>query len=231
MNDIDIFVIAGGKCGSSSLKKTFIKLDLNTIKAHNPICFKNQFGYEGFFDTIVQSSKHKKLILLDAYRLPIERKISSFFHNGERKIPNFLSMSIKEQIELFNKEYLYRIEEQHIINDIYKRLRIPQIVSYDFERKYLYQKYKNLIIIKLHYSDINNWSKRLTEICKIPIRIEKDNISKNKSYFDKYQDFLQHYKVPKQYIEYKLVTDIEFKKYQTDEEQKAYIDMWLKKSY
>ncbi len=229
MNDIEVFVIAGGKCGSSTLKQTFKNLNLKTIKSHNPTCFKNQFGYEGFFDTIVQSSKNKKIIIIDAYRTPIERKISSFFHNGERKIPNFLSMTTEEQIELFNNEYLYRIEEQHIINQIYLRLNIPQIVSYDFKRQYLYQRYKNFVIVKLHYNDIKNWGKRLTEIFRMPIKLVNDNVSKDKSYYENYKDFLKKYKVPKHYIEHKLVKDTEFKKFQTPEQQNAYINMWLKK--
>lgn len=230
MNDIDVFVIAGGKCGSSTLKQTFSALKLKTIKSHNPTCFKHQFGYEGFFDTIVQSSKNKKLIIIDAYRTPIERKISSFFHNGERKIPNFLSMTTEEQIDLFNNDYLYRIEEQHIINQIYLRLNIPQIVSYDFKREYLYQRYKNIVIVKLHYNDIKNWGKRLTDIFRMPIKIVNDNVSKDKPYYENYKDFLNKYKVPKHYIEHKLVKDIEFKKFQTPEQQNTYITRWLEKS-
>ena len=61
MNDIDVFIIAGGKCGSSTLKQTFLKHKFNTIKSHNPKCFKKQFGYNGFFNTIVKSSKKKKI--------------------------------------------------------------------------------------------------------------------------------------------------------------------------
>ena len=230
MNDIDVFVIAGGKCGSSTLKQTFTEIQLNTIKSHNPTCFKNQFGYEGFYETIIESSKNKKLILIDAYRPPIERKISSFFHNGERKIPNFLTMTTEEQIELFNKDCLYRIEDRHIINEVYRELNIPQTKTYDFKHCYLYQIYKNIIIIKLHYNDIENWGNRLTEILKIPIKIVSDNVSTNKSYYDTYTNFLNNYKVPKHYIEDILVKDIEFKKFQTLEQQNAYIKMWLTKS-
>ena len=230
MNDIDAFIIAGGKCGSSTLKKTFLSLQLKTIKSHNPVCFEQQFGFEGFFDTIIESSRYKRLIIVDAYRTPIERKISSFFHNGERKIPNFLDMTIKEQIELFNKDYLYSIEDEHIINEIYLKLNIPQIVSYDFNREYLYQCYKNFIIVKLHYRDIKNWGERLTEIFSKPITIVSANVSENKPYYEHYKDFLEKYKVPKQYIEETLVNDIEFKKYQTPEQQTEYITMWLENS-
>ena len=103
MNDIDVFIIAGGKCGSTTLKKTFLTKNMNTIKSHNPSCFKKQFGFDGFFNTIVKSSRNKILLLIDSYRTPIERKISSFFHNGENKIPDFLNLTVEEQIKIFNK--------------------------------------------------------------------------------------------------------------------------------
>ena len=49
MNNVDVFIVAGGKCGSSTLRKTFLNQNMFTIKSHNPKCFKNQFGYDGFF--------------------------------------------------------------------------------------------------------------------------------------------------------------------------------------
>ena len=61
--------------------------------------------------------------------------------------------------------------------------------------------------------------------------MQSDNITNNKKYYSKYQSFLEEYKVPKAYINDTLINDQEFLKYQTPEQQKAYIDMWLKKSY
>ncbi len=231
MNKIDVFIIAGGKCGSSTLKKTFLNQDMNTIKSHNPKCFKNQFGYDGFFNTIIKSSKTKKLILIDAYRPPIERKISSFFHNGEKKITDFLNLSVEEQIILFNNEYLYEIENQHIIYDIYKHLKIPDKKKYDANRKFFIQKYNNLIIIKLSYNDIKNWGKRLSELLGINITMESDNVSSEKNYYNNYKQFLKQYTVPKQYLTTELPKDIEFKSFLSQIQQKDYINMWLKKSH
>ena len=231
MNKIDVFIIAGGKCGSSTLKKTFLNQDMNTIKSHNPKCFKNQFGYDGFFSTMVRSSKKKNLIIIDAYRLPIERKISSFFHNGEQKIPDFLNLSVEKQIILFNKEYLYEIENQHIIYDVYKHLKIPDKKKYDANRNYFIQIYNNLVIIKLSYNDIKNWDKRLSELLGINITMESDNVSSEKNYYNKYKLFLKKYTVPKQYLTTELPKDIEFKTFLSQKQQKDYINMWLQKSH
>jgi hypothetical protein len=231
MNDIDVFVIAGGKCGSSTLKKTFLNLNMNTIKSHNPNCFKKQFGYDGFFNTIIKSSKKKKLLLIDAYRTPIERKISSFFHNGEKKIPEFLNLSVDEQIILFNKTYLYEIENQHIIYDIYKRLNIPDKKKYNLNHNYFVQKYNNLIIIKLFYNDIKNWGERLSYLLRINITLVSDNVSLKKNYYSKYKEFLKKYTVPKEYLTTELQKDIEFNNFLSQKQQKDYINMWLKKSH
>lgn len=230
MNDIDVFIIAGGKCGSSTLKQTFLKHKFNTIKSHNPKCFKKQFGYNGFFNTIVKSSKKKKLLLIDAYRPPIERKISSFFHNGEKKIPNFLKLTVEDQINLFNNKYLYEIENQHIIYDIYKNLKIPDNKNYDDNRNYFIQTYNNLIIIKLFYNDIKNWGERLSYLLNTNINIESDNVSSQKNYYNKYKEFLKKYIVPKQYLISELPKDIEFNNFLSQTQQKDYVNMWLKKS-
>jgi hypothetical protein len=229
MNKIDVFIIAGGKCGSSTLRETFLKQSMNTIKSHNPMCFKNQFGFDGFFSTMLSSSNNRKLIIIDAYRMPIERKISSFFHNGEKKIPNFLKLSVEEQIILFNNEYLYEIENQHIIYDVYKHLKIPDKKKYDANRNYFIQKYNNLIIIKLFYNDIKNWGERLSQLLGINITMESDNMSSEKKYYNKYKQFLKQYSVPKQYLTSELPKDIEFKTFLSEKQQKEYITMWLKK--
>ena len=60
MDNVDIFVISGGKCGSSTLRETFLSNQYSCIKAHNPQCFNSQFGYDGFYDTIDKSSIKKK---------------------------------------------------------------------------------------------------------------------------------------------------------------------------
>lgn len=231
MDDIDIFVISGGKCGSSTLRETFLSNQYKCIKAHNPQCFKSQFGYDGFYDTIDKCSIKKNLIIVDSYRTPIERKISSFFHNGQNKIPNFLNLSIPEQIALFNDKYLYTLENNHIINDIYKYYNIPDDKIYDVNRKYLIQQHNNLVIIKLHYNDIKEWGKILSNIFKKPIKLISSNVTNTKPYYNAYKEFLNTYKVPKEYLLEELSNDEHFKKYQTPEQQNYYIDYWLKKSF
>ena len=63
----------------NTLLKTFQQAGFKAIKTHNRNCFINQFGYDGLNELIQTSSKNKKLFIIDSYRTPIERKISSFF--------------------------------------------------------------------------------------------------------------------------------------------------------
>ena len=231
MDNLDIFVISGGKCGSTTLKETFLYNNYSCIKAHNPDCFKKQFGYDGFYDTITKSSKEKELIIIDSYRTPIERQISSFFENGEKHISNFLNRTVYDQIKIFNKSYLYKIETYHIINNIYDYYNIHNDTSYDFDRKYLIHKHNNLTFIKLHYNDIKEWDKILTHIFEKPIILKTENVSNIKPYYHKYKQFLENYKIPKNILLEKIAKDEEFKKFQTPEQQEYYIKYWLKKSY
>ena len=78
MNNLDCIVLCGGKCGSTTLYNT-LKNNYKTIKVHNKLDFINQYKYDGLINSIKLSSKNKTLYIIDSYRAPIERKISSFF--------------------------------------------------------------------------------------------------------------------------------------------------------
>ena len=82
----------------------------------------------------------------------------------------------------------------------------------------------------MHYNDIVNWGHRLSRILKTNIQIVSDNISNDKNYYVNYKTFLEKYKVPKHYLKIELPKDAEFKKFQNQNQQKEYYNMWLKKS-
>ena len=48
MNDIDVFVIAGGKCGSSTLKKTFLNLIHNS--GHPGIKLEKKIDFDKLYN-------------------------------------------------------------------------------------------------------------------------------------------------------------------------------------
>ena len=99
----------------SSCIKIHSKHDFeNTIKYD----YKKYHIYNNIHDLIKVSSKNKKLYFIDSYRLPIDRKISSFFQNIHKNIPDYNTKSVKDIIKIFNEKYLYT----HCIKNLKKNI-------------------------------------------------------------------------------------------------------------
>ena len=74
-----VFIYCSGKSGSSTLLNTFKMNYYQCTKLHTNIKFEWQFK-KSIFDMIDSScEKFDKIYIIDSYRTPIERKISSFF--------------------------------------------------------------------------------------------------------------------------------------------------------
>ena len=178
----------------------------------------------------MSSIKNKKLYIIDSYRTPIERKISSFFHNIHVHVPSYKNKSCEELIDIFNTKYLNTIEEYHSINPIMEEYGVEPFNTFDFKKKYVIKKQGNLIFIKLLFSDISNWIDILSEIFNKKIIIppeQKQNLSKNKNYFSIYNEFKLMYKTKKSYINNILKNDKQFRIFNTQEQQELYINKYL----
>ena len=226
----DVFILCGGKCGSSSLSTSFKKLGLKTLKVHGRLDYIEQFKEDKLYECINNSSKHKPVIIIDVYRTPIERKISSFFQNIHKDIPDWKSKSIDQLINEFNNKYFYILEEYHSINEAFENYNIPFFNEFNFKRKLNYLKKDNKLFIKLLYKDIKEWNKILTVFFNQPFIISNNNMSNKKEYYQTYQQFLSKYKVPKSYFD-KLEKDREFKIYNTKEDQETYLKYWKSRCY
>ena len=80
----EVFVYCGGKCGSVTLENSFKKNGYNTKRVHNNIEYQiiMNNSEKTIFNIIDESSKnYENIYIIDSYRTPIERKISSFFQN------------------------------------------------------------------------------------------------------------------------------------------------------
>lgn len=230
VQDIDILIMCSGKCGSTTLYQTFNKLGYKCLKIHSQRDYINQFKEDKLFETINNSCKNKKLIIIDSYRTPIERKISSFFQNIHTTIPNYKELSINQLINIFNNEYLYKIEEYHSINDVLNHYNLPLFKSFNHKRKYNKLLKNNKIFIKLLYKDIKDWNIILKKIFKEDINTINNNLSNKKDYYSIYNEFKQKYTVPKKYLNDLIIKDKEFIIYNTVKEQNDYLNYWLKRS-
>jgi mannosyltransferase OCH1-like enzyme len=238
LNKLDVLVYCGGKCGSSTLHTTFKKNCLTSYKIHDNSYFQyvcNIFKKDTtktIYDVIDFNAKQgKNFYIIDSYRTPIERKISSFFQNIENHIIDFHKKTTEEIISIFNAKLLYELEEYQSIDEAQHHYGMSIFNQFDFEKKYNIVNKDNIIFIKLRLNDIDEWSDILSEIFEKKIVIHNNNLTSDKQINKLYNQFKEMYKVPQRYIYDYLINDKAFKIYNTKKEQDDYINRWLKKSY
>jgi len=229
-NDINIIVNCSGKSGGCTLYNTFISNNYKAIRCHNDYEFKFSNSTNiSLYDVI---DNNKDILIIDSYRNPIERKISSFFENINTYLPNYNELTVDEIINFFNNNnFIYDLEEYHSINELLDHYNLPRFASFDFNRKYNFCNKNDKYFIKIRFKDINEWSKILSKIFNKYIFIKNSNLSLNKEYSDTYNEFIYKYKVPKKFLEENLENDIEFKIYNSIYEQDEYLQKWNVKSF
>ena len=236
LNDLDIIVYCGGKCGSSTLHTTLKKNGYKSYKIHDNSYFQyvcNIFKRDTnrtIYDVIdFNVQQGKPIYIIDSYRTPIERKISSFFQNVQNHIGNYDKKTTDDIISIFNEKLLYELEEYHSIDEVMQHYGLPKFTEFDFKNKYNIVKKDNIIFIKMRLNDINEWSNILSTIFEKNITIHNENLTSDKSINKLYNEFKEAYKVPEKYLNENLIKDKEFKIYNTKEEQDNYTNRWLNK--
>jgi hypothetical protein len=228
----DIWIYCGGKCGGSTLVTSFNKSGYESIHTHDFNYMINTLKIPNAHAIFKKSCSHyHNVYIIDVYRTPIERKISSFFQNIKNHLPNYKKLSIQELIDFFNNKLLNFIEEYHSIDDMLNYNNVPLFTTFDFKNKYNIVKKDNIVFIKLLFKDIDEWSIILSNIFNKNIEICNTNLTDTKEIFSLYNEFKKQYKVPINYIENKLINNNEFKIYNTVSEQSEYINKWKLKSY
>lgn len=100
---INNFIYCGGKCASETLYKTFLINKRRTYKLHsyNEQRFINNYKHPiNFIES--NSKQNETMYIIDCYRNPIERKLSSFFYNTV----NFCDFSMEDATTDFNNNYI-----------------------------------------------------------------------------------------------------------------------------
>ena len=228
--NFDVFILCGGKSGSSTLELSFIKNGYKSLKVHGRLDYIEQFKEDKLYQSIELSSKNKKTYIIDVYRNPIERKISSFFQNIDTLVSNWICKSNDELIKIFNKKYIYELEEYHSINEAFEYFNLPKFKEFDFQKKFNIYQHNNKVFIKLLHKNINIWNLILRYIFKKKFIISNDNLSIQKDYYKTYQNFLLIYKVPKKYLNKLKTKDQEFRIYNSPDEQHEYLKYWSDRS-
>jgi len=249
-NNLDVFVYCGGKCGSTTLEHTFKKQNYNTIHIHRNLQFtrhilelyntRNQIQRSKIpvvnnnalftsFDVIRYNKQQKNQIyIIDSYRTPIERKISSFFQNLNKHCLDYTKYNVNQLITIFNEKCIYELEEYHSIDEVLEHFGLPKFTTFDFDKKYNVFKTNKITFIKIRFNEIGEWGSILSEIFNKPITIHNANLTENKDIYQLYLDFKKKYKVPEKYLREYLPEDVNFKIYNSEEEQTKYIEKWEK---
>ena len=227
-----VFIYCGGKTGSKTLCSTFSNNDFLTIHTHsNENYMAIHDTSDNIFKLIDESSKNfENIYIIDSYRNPLERKISSFFHKIHKYLPNCESLSLDELVSYFNDNLLHTIEDYHPINEVLNHYYIPLWSSFDFNKKYNLTKHGNIHFIKILFKDIAIWDSLLSGIFGKNIIMHNNNLTIDKPTYNLYKSFLEVYKVPKKYL-YVIKEDREFNIYNNREEKIDYFKKWAKKSF
>jgi hypothetical protein len=232
-NIYDAIVLCGGKCGGTALTLALKESGYSTAHFHkNNVKGLIPSNIEitptfTLYDAINNIPKSHLIYIVDSYRTPIERKISSFFQNISLTTPNYQTLSVEDLILIFNQEYLSTLEEYHPIDDIMKHCDVPTFTEFDFAKSYNIARKDNLVFIKILFKDVKKWGAILADIMDKSIVIQEKNINTNSLY----KAFLKIYRVDRSYLQTTLQRDTMFKIYNTKEEQKEYIDRWMNRSY
>jgi hypothetical protein len=241
LEDVNFFIYCGRKSGSTTLTHTCSNIyNSSSIQIHNNEDFLYKYGQSNFnsiFDLVENNmKKHETIYIIDSYRTPIEKKISSFFEDIDNYIPNYKDCDISFLISYFNKKYIYGNKCTHIYTEDYEPLdemlehfNLSPIKKFNFDQQFELIKHKNLVFIKLRFHEIEKWDVLLSKIIGKDVTIIDKNKSENKHYYDVYENFKKNYKIPREYLE-KLKVDSRFKIFNSSLERIKYIKDWSSRS-
>lgn len=216
------FIYCGGKCGSSSLLSTLKNNDCgNTLHVHSNGNFLDRYPDLGFnsLKELILSQTEKPIYVIDSYRNPFERMISSFFQNIDLHLgENYMNVDNKLINYMIIKNYTF--ENYHPLDDEY-----PILDGIPFIDKYIKFEKDGIIYIKLRFVDIDNWGNYLSEIFGKEIKMISDNISDNKIYNKKYKEFKSQFVITEEMYNWVTKHPL-FLKYNNQKEQEDYRNYW-----
>ena len=231
-----VFIYSAPKVGSTSIVSSLrlFGIDkLNVIHIHDEEMLKVLAHITDVtINEIILFNKYlkKDVYVINIYRCPIERKISTFFekigsyhfNNTDELVNNY---NIIKVINRFNNIFPWICIGDHFIDKY--NITIPQ--SFDHNNKHIMLVHNNIKYITLRLKDSNEWGSILTNIFGFHICIIKDYESSNKPIHNLYNQFKTHYKIPINLLN-DILNDKYFNYYFSNIEKHNYYNEWLNKS-
>lgn len=237
-----VFVYSVPKVGSTSIVSSlrlFAVEKIDIIHVHDETMLQVLSGVKDLTvnDWIDYNSKlGKQVYVINVYRQPIERKMSTFFE----KIGTFHFNVRDEELHKYSSQLLVQRFNNilmHIGNGDHwlHQYNIPISSSFLFSNvpsTYLQHNevcHRGVKYITLRLQDSDHWSGILSKWIGLKIKMVRDYEGASKPIKDIYADFKRMYKIPINML-VELVQSPEFTYYHSPEEQAAYYNMWVSKS-
>ena len=231
-----LFVYSAPKVGSTSIVSSLRLFGLekvDTIHIHDEAMLQVLGHIKGItINELILFNKYlgKDVYVINIYRNPIERKISSFFekigsYHFNTTDQNVNKYNVEKVINRFNNIFPYIETSDHFIDKY--NITIPECFNY--QQKYLLVKENDITYISLRLKDSVYWGTILTNIFGFNIRIVKDYESTNKPIKDIYNLFKQNYKIPINFLD-EIINCKYLKYYYSSDELKEYYNEWNLKS-
>ena len=231
-----LFVYSAPKVGSTSIVtslRIFGLENIDTIHIHDEEMLQVLGHIKGItINELILFNKYlgKDVYVINIFRNPIERKISSFFekigsYHFNTTDQNVNKYNVEKVINRFNNIFPYIETSDHFIDKY--NITIPECFNY--QQKYLLVKENDITYISLRLKDSVYWGTILTNIFGFNIRIVKDYESTNKPIKDIYNLFKQNYKIPINFLD-EIINCKYLKYYYSSDELKEYYNEWNLKS-
>jgi hypothetical protein len=172
----------------------------------------------------------KDVYVINVYRSPIERKISTFFekigaYHFNNLDENLNTYNIDKVIHRFNNIFPHIFSGDHFIDNY----NINKPNQFDYINKFILVNENGIKYITLRLKDVELWPQILINIFGFNIRIIKDYESSNKPIKQLYNSFKANYKIPKNLLEEQM-KDAYFCYYYSPHEITEYYNSWLRNS-
>lgn len=193
----NILIITGGKTGSSTLLKSFKHHFSNEIVFKSFNCIYDDDTKSISIPNIVSNAS--KLLIVNSYREPVSRMISSIFQHLHLHIPDpqFNQYTLLEQYRIVSSFLDNLLNQNKYIDDYHPNYLIGNDQPFDlpFISSFLFKGTPKMDYLFLRHDQIQLWESQIGTLFP-SFRIIKDNVSSNKYYHRLYQYTMQHYRHP-----------------------------------
>ena len=228
-----IFVYSKPKVGSTCLVSSirlFASTVFNVVHVHDEDMLQVLSNIKNVtVNEIILYNRYigKEVYVIDVYRSPIERKMSTFFekidsYHFNNTCEQINQYDIHKIIHRFNKLFPHIANGDHFM-DTYP-IQIPLV--FDYQNKYLLVEQDGIKYIKLRLKDSHEWSTILTKLLGHQIQIIKDYETVAKPIKELYLKFKDTYRVPSHFLK-ELIHECKYLNYYYSlEEKEEYMRIW-----